>query len=133
MVAAANGVQVAIESVIESNTAKRQAKKEKKKGEEMQIDSSAEEQQGKEKKLRPEFGKVQIVPLDQGAERILADALGLRRVAVIGISVGSLSFPPCLSILLTLLSVSLCSQRLLVLKNYWNLSRNTFNHLSHLG
>ncbi|GAA5923153.1 uncharacterized protein JCM15063_003553 [Sporobolomyces koalae] len=30
--------------------------------------------------------RVRIIPLDQGAEKVLADALGLRRVAVIGIS-----------------------------------------------
>ncbi|GAA5877099.1 hypothetical protein JCM16303_006166 [Sporobolomyces ruberrimus] len=82
MIAAANGVQSALETVLKADaTIEAQDKKvEKGKGEGMEIDDE------EEKAERPDFGQVRIVPLDQGAERILADALGLRRVAAIGIS-----------------------------------------------
>ncbi|GAA5986699.1 hypothetical protein JCM5350_001457 [Sporobolomyces pararoseus] len=83
MVAAANGVQVAIESILESDAAKRQARRKEKAEEGMEIDSKEEKQ---EIEKRPEFRKLRLVPLDQGAERVLADALGLRRVAAIGMS-----------------------------------------------
>ncbi|GAA6012591.1 hypothetical protein JCM11491_005445 [Sporobolomyces phaffii] len=76
MVAAANGVQVALETVLETKSAKG-AK------EGMEVDP---EDPSDEEAKRPKFEKVKIVPLDQGAERVLADALGVRRVAAIGVS-----------------------------------------------
>ncbi|GAA6031894.1 hypothetical protein JCM8097_003323 [Rhodosporidiobolus ruineniae] len=94
MVAAANGVQEALDSVLASHEA------EKGGGEGMKLD---EPEEGRAK--RPQMGKVLLVPLDVGAEAKLADALGLRRVAAIGLS----SSAPGTATLLSLLCRSLPS------------------------
>ncbi|GAA6006480.1 hypothetical protein JCM10207_004946 [Rhodosporidiobolus poonsookiae] len=74
MVAAANGVGEALEGVL------RAASDEGKSGKgEMEVD-------GAEGAARPDMERVMLVPLDAGAEQKLADALGLRRVAAIGLS-----------------------------------------------
>ncbi|GAA5903186.1 hypothetical protein JCM8208_002231 [Rhodotorula glutinis] len=80
MVAAANGVQSALDGVL-AGTAN-----EEKEGE---GDAAMQDGKGKKQKkgsARPEMRCVRLVQLDVGAERKLADALGLRRVAVIGLS-----------------------------------------------
>ncbi|POY71277.1 hypothetical protein BMF94_5589 [Rhodotorula taiwanensis] len=82
MVAAANGVQTALDSVAKAQKTDR--------GEEMEARMQMDEGEvGGEKArrgARPEMPPVLLVPLDVGAERQLADALGLRRVAAIAIS-----------------------------------------------
>ncbi|BGO94715.1 hypothetical protein NBRC10512_007337 [Rhodotorula toruloides] len=72
MVAAANGIQEALDSVHASSDPAKEA----------MVVEDDEQRQGK----RPEMRKVLLVPLDVGAERRLADKLGLRRVAAIGLS-----------------------------------------------
>jgi len=75
MVAATNGAQQALEESIANSL---QGK-----------DGMELEGEGATKR---EFKKVLLIPLDHGAERVLADALGLRRVAVIGLCVRFNSF-----------------------------------------
>ncbi|GAA5932348.1 hypothetical protein JCM3775_001199 [Rhodotorula graminis] len=74
MVAAANGVQSALDGVLAARRSEREAGK---------GDGEDEKKKGA---ARPEMRSVRLVQLDVGAERKLADALGLRRVAVIGLS-----------------------------------------------
>lgn len=81
MVAAANGVQTALDSVLRSAEAQQRGE------EEMQVEERASGTK------RPEMRPVRLVPLDVGAERRLADALGLRRVAAVGLSVRFLLLP----------------------------------------
>ncbi|GAA5992077.1 hypothetical protein JCM10908_000730 [Rhodotorula pacifica] len=87
MVAAANGVQTALDSVLLGGASKQEG------SEGMQVDetpaaATREEGGGGQARptKRPEMRPVLLVPLDVGAERRLADALGLRRVAAIGLS-----------------------------------------------
>ena len=84
MVAAANGAQQALEESMSSSPRE----------EGMEVEGEVE---------RREFKRVLLIPLDHGAERVLADTLGLRRVAVIGLCVRSLS---CLFLALTDSSIS---------------------------
>ncbi|GAA6008109.1 uncharacterized protein JCM10292_001848 [Rhodotorula paludigena] len=91
MVAAANGVQTALDSVLRGADAQQRGE------EEMQVE------QGASGTKRPEMRPVRLVPLDVGAERRLADALGLRRVAAVGLS----SLHPAVAPLLQLLQTSL--------------------------
>ncbi|GJN92281.1 hypothetical protein Rhopal_005311-T1 [Rhodotorula paludigena] len=91
MVAAANGVQTALDSVLRSAEAQQRGE------EEMQVEERASGTK------RPEMRPVRLVPLDVGAERRLADALGLRRVAAVGLS----SLHPAVAPLLQLLQTSL--------------------------
>lgn len=82
MVAAANGVNAALESVRAS------AKIEQ----DMQVDGAVKETDSATPgapatAAMPEMRPVLLVPLDAGAERRLADALGLRRVAALAVSV----------------------------------------------
>ncbi|BGP28608.1 RNase P and RNase MRP subunit [Rhodotorula toruloides] len=72
MVAAANGIQEALDSVLSASDPAKE--------------SMAVEEDGQRQEKRPEMRKVLLVPLDVGAERRLADKLGLRRVAAIGLS-----------------------------------------------
>jgi len=72
MVAAANGAQQAVEESLTSSP--------------REGGMEVEGEGGKR-----DFKRVLLVPLDHGAEKLLADALGLRRVAVIGLCVRSLS------------------------------------------
>ncbi|BGP52807.1 hypothetical protein JCM8202_003887 [Rhodotorula sphaerocarpa] len=81
MVAAANGVNAALESVRAS------AKIEQ----DMQVDGAVKETDSATPgapatAAMPEMRPVLLVPLDAGAERRLADALGLRRVAALAVS-----------------------------------------------
>ncbi|GAA5969250.1 hypothetical protein JCM11641_007527 [Rhodosporidiobolus odoratus] len=84
LVAAANGVQEALDSVLR-HAAPSEGAEDVVMGEE-----------GSTK--RPFSKKVLIVPLDVGAERKLADALGLRRVAAIGLSSSALGASSLLSL-----------------------------------
>ncbi|BGO99235.1 hypothetical protein RTBOTA2_000305 [Rhodotorula toruloides] len=86
MVAAANGIQEALDSVLSASDPAKEA----------MVVEDDEQRQGK----RPEMRRVLLVPLDVGAERRLADKLGLRRVAAIGLS----SLLPSAASLVTLLS-----------------------------
>lgn len=96
MVAASNGVHSAVASVLDSKSS--DLPQSVGDDEKMEIDPESAEAAGdvssEQKQKRPEFGQVRLVPLDQGAERILADALGLRRVACIGISVSTPALSP---------------------------------------
>ena len=94
MVAAANGVQTALDSVLQHGAGPDDAEA----TERMQLDAvgPGEEEEKKEPgPKRPEMRPVLLIPLDVGAERKLADALGLRRVAAIAVSV-SFFLPPFL-------------------------------------
>ncbi|BGP44623.1 RNase P and RNase MRP subunit [Rhodotorula kratochvilovae] len=91
MVAAANGVQAALDGVLAGEAGREDAAKEAGK---MEVDEPAKESGG-----RPEMRKVLLVPLDVGAERTLADALGLRRVAAIGLSSLSPATAPLLALI----------------------------------
>ncbi|KWU46726.1 hypothetical protein RHOSPDRAFT_31543 [Rhodotorula sp. JG-1b] len=85
MVAAANGVQTALDSVLLQGAGPDDAEA----AERMQLDAvgPGEEEEKKEPgPKRPEMRPVLLIPLDVGAERKLADALGLRRVAAIAVS-----------------------------------------------
>ncbi|BGP21446.1 RNase P and RNase MRP subunit [Rhodotorula toruloides] len=73
MVAAANGVQEALDSVLAASGPAQGG---------MDVEDGEQRQEEK----RPEMRNVLLVPLDVGAERRLADKLGLRRVAAIGLS-----------------------------------------------
>ncbi|GAA5859589.1 hypothetical protein JCM8547_006153 [Rhodosporidiobolus lusitaniae] len=90
MVAAANGVQEALDSVLAGQGAD--------KAEGMDIEGEGSEE--KKERKRPEMRKVVLIPLDVGAEKKLAEVLGLRRVAAIGIS----SSFPAASALLSLIT-----------------------------
>ncbi|GAA5838372.1 hypothetical protein JCM9279_003225 [Rhodotorula babjevae] len=80
MVAAANGVQSALDGVL---GASQPGSGEEDKGE---GDAARRDGRAGKKSARPEMRCVRLVQLDAGAERKLADALGLRRVAAIGLS-----------------------------------------------
>ncbi|GAA5898606.1 hypothetical protein JCM5296_005939 [Sporobolomyces johnsonii] len=97
MVAAANGVQTALDSVVAASRAEDEdVKAQERVGEgAMEVDGEEGEQ---EKQKRPEMRKVLIVPLDVGAERQLADALALRRVAAIGLSSSAPGAAPLFSL-----------------------------------
>ncbi|GAA5866877.1 hypothetical protein JCM3774_004588 [Rhodotorula dairenensis] len=89
MVAAANGVQSALDSVLHSpEEAAAAATTVGVKGARgMELDADAADVDAPEHATkRPEMRPVLLVPLDVGAERKLADALGLRRVAAIAVS-----------------------------------------------
>lgn len=96
MVAAANGVHSALEGVLAGAGAGVGAGEVKGEGQAMEVE--VEEGEGKEGAKRPEMRPVRLVQLDVGAERKLADALGLRRVAAIGLSVRSLTALPLLAL-----------------------------------
>ena len=92
MVAAANGVQTALDSVLQHGAGPDDAEA----TERMQLDAvgPGEEEEKKEPgPKRPEMRPVLLIPLDVGAERKLADALGLRRVAAIAVSVSFFLLP----------------------------------------
>ncbi|GAA5951795.1 hypothetical protein JCM21900_001078 [Sporobolomyces salmonicolor] len=99
MVAAANGVQTVLDSVVAASRAEGEdVEAEERVGEgAMEVDSKEGEQE-KPKQERPEMRKVLIVPLDVGAERQLADALALRRVAAIGLSSSAPGAAPLFSL-----------------------------------
>ncbi|GAA5969282.1 hypothetical protein JCM11641_007537 [Rhodosporidiobolus odoratus] len=84
LVAAANGVQEALDSVLRYAAPSEGA-------EDVVMGEKRTEK-------RPVGTKVLIVPLDVGAERKLADALGLRRVAAIGLSSSALGASSLLSL-----------------------------------
>lgn len=96
MVAAANGVHSALEGVLAGAGAGVGAGEVKGEGQAMEVE--VEEGEGKGGAKRPEMRPVRLVQLDVGAERKLADALGLRRVAAIGLSVRSLTALPLLAL-----------------------------------
>lgn len=90
MVAAANGVQTALDSVLqgEHEHGAGPVGAEAEAAERMQLDAAGPEEREKQPRpKRPEMRPVLLIPLDLGAERKLADALGLRRVAAIAVSV----------------------------------------------
>ena len=92
MVAAANGVQTALDSVLQHSAGPDDAEA----AERMQLDAvgpGEEEEKEEPGPKRPEMRPVLLIPLDVGAERKLADALGLRRVAAVAVSVSLPSFP----------------------------------------
>ncbi|GAA5826754.1 hypothetical protein JCM3770_001462 [Rhodotorula araucariae] len=91
MVAAANGVQTALDGVLAGEGRPEGADAEVGV---MEVDLPAEVGD-----RRPEMRRVLLVPLDVGAERKLADALGLRRVATMGLSSLSPATAPLLALI----------------------------------
>lgn len=90
MVAAANGVQTALDSVLDPSSSSKVAGDDGARA--MDVDpADGDEPEEHPSSKRPQMRPVLLVPLGVGAERKLADALGLRRVAAIAVSVSVLS------------------------------------------
>ncbi|GAA6060221.1 hypothetical protein JCM10212_002300 [Sporobolomyces blumeae] len=85
MAAAANGVQTALDTVLATSAQSAEAGATRDGDGAMNVDDPAPGHED-ETETRPEMGKVFVVPLDVGAEKQVADALGLRRVAAVGLS-----------------------------------------------